>query len=89
MDDEFFDSLDYRELLKEIIEAKKQLNSFFSYRWISKKAGISSTGFLSLVLKGKRNISNDLALRLCDALKFPKKETSIFLHLLSTTSVEP
>jgi uncharacterized protein (TIGR02147 family) len=79
----FFESLNYRDLLKEILEHKRKENSFFSYRSVSKKAGIASTGFLSLVLAGKRNISNDLALRLCEVLKFNKRETSYFSALVS------
>lgn len=78
----FFDSLNYRDLLKEICEQKKRDNSFFSYRWLSKRTGIASTGFISLVLAGKRNISNDLAVRLCDALKFNKRESSYFTLLV-------
>jgi len=78
----FFDFLNYRELLKETLENKKRENPYFSYRWLSKRAGISSTGFLSLVLNGKRNISPDLASRLCDALKFTKKESAYFTTLV-------
>jgi uncharacterized protein (TIGR02147 family) len=78
----FFESLDYRDLLKEVCERKKSENSFFSYRWLSKRTGIASTGFISLVLAGKRNISNDLALRLCEALKFNKRESSYFTLLV-------
>lgn len=79
----FFDSLNYRNLLREILEQKKKESTFFSYRSISRRAGIASTGFLSLVLAGKRNISDDLALRLCDALKFNKREASYFTVLVS------
>lgn len=79
----FFDHLDYRVLLRELLEDKKKESSFFSYRSISRRAGIASSGFLSLVLAGKRNISSDLALRLCDALKFNKREASYFAVLVS------
>ncbi len=78
----FFESLNYRELLKELLENKKKENPYFSYRFLSKRAGISSTGFLSLVLTGKRNISSDLATRLCEALKLTKKESAYFLALV-------
>ncbi len=78
----FFESLDYRNLLKEVCESKKRESSFLSYRWLSKRTGIASTGFISLVLAGKRNISNDLALRLCEALKFNKRESSYFTLLV-------
>jgi uncharacterized protein (TIGR02147 family) len=84
----FFDCLNYRDLLKGICEKKKRENSFFSYRWLSKRTGIASTGFLSLVIAGKRNISGDLALRLCEALKFNKKETDYFLALIRYNQTE-
>ncbi len=84
----FFDSLNYRDSLKRVCEKKKRENSFFSYRWLSKRTGIASTGFLSLVLTGKRNISGDLALRLCEALKFSKKETAYFLALVRYNQTE-
>lgn len=84
----FFEHLSYRDLLKEILENKKRENSCFSYRWLSKRAGIASTGFLSLVLAGKRNISGDLASRLCETLKFTKKETTYFLTLVKYNQTE-
>lgn len=77
-----FESLNYRVLLKEIFDEKKKQFSYFSYRWFSMRIGVASSGFLSLVIAGKRNISNELALRLCDALKFTKKETAYFLVLV-------
>lgn len=84
----FFDSLDYRDLLRQICEERKKQNSYFSYRWLSKRTGIASTGFLSLVLNGKRNISNDLAIRLSDALKFSRKESAYFLTLVRFNQAE-
>lgn len=84
----FFDFLNYRELLKVLLENKKRENHYFSYRLLSKRAGISSTGFLSLVLTGKRNISSDLATRLCEALKFTKKESAYFMTLVRYNQTE-
>lgn len=84
----FFEFLNYRELLKTLMENKKRENPYFSYRWLSKRAGISSTGFLSLVLTGKRNISSDLASRLSEALKLSKKESTYFLTLVRYNQAE-
>jgi uncharacterized protein (TIGR02147 family) len=84
----FFEFLNYRELLKALLENKKRENPYFSYRWLSKRAGISSTGFLSLVLTGKRNISSDLASRLCEALKLSKKESTYFITLVLYNQTE-
>jgi uncharacterized protein (TIGR02147 family) len=78
----FFEYLDYRELLKNLFEERKLQDSWFSYRWLSKRIDVASTGFLSLVLCGKRNISSDVAQKICSALKFTKKEASYFVTLV-------
>lgn len=78
----FFEYLDYRELLKNLFKERKKQESWFSYRWLSKRIDVASTGFISLVLNGKRNISSDLAIRMCKVLKFNKKETGYFLTLV-------
>jgi uncharacterized protein (TIGR02147 family) len=80
--DNFFEYLDYRELLKAFFEEKKQQDSWFSYRWLSKRIDVASTGFLSLVISGKRNISSDLAVRISTALNFSKKEAAYFSTLV-------
>jgi uncharacterized protein (TIGR02147 family) len=78
----FFEYLDYRELLKDFFEKKKQKDSWFSYRWLSKRIDVASTGFLSLVINRKRNISSDLAIRISTALGFSKKEAAYFSTLV-------
>jgi uncharacterized protein (TIGR02147 family) len=81
----FFEYLDYRILLKELLAEKKKKESWFSYRMFSKRIGISSSGFLSLVLSGKRNISQDLAIKICSKLKLTKNESTYFLTLVRYT----
>lgn len=83
----FFEYLDYRELLKDLFNERKKRESWFSYRWLSKRIDVASTGFISLVLNGKRNISFDLAIRLSKVLKFNKKETGYFLTLVRYNQV--
>jgi uncharacterized protein (TIGR02147 family) len=43
---------------------------------------VASSGFLSLVINGKRNISIENAARLCNVLKLAKKETEYFITLV-------
>lgn len=78
----FFEYLDYRDLLKELIAERQKIDKWFSYRWISQKCGISSSGFLSLVLNGRRNISTETANSLCDVFHFTRKEKNYFLALV-------
>jgi uncharacterized protein (TIGR02147 family) len=80
--DTIYESLDYRKFLKELIAERQKQDSWFSYRWISSKIGVTSSGFLSLVLNGKRNISIENAARLCSVVKFTKKETEYFIALV-------
>ena len=81
----FFEYLDYRILLKELLAKKKKKEPWFSYRMFSQHIGISSSGFLSLVLSGKRNISQDLAIKICSKLKLSKNECTYFLALVRYT----
>ncbi|NLE01768.1 MAG: TIGR02147 family protein [Fibrobacter sp.] len=83
-----YDYLDYRQLLADIIQKKREEKPYFSYRWLSKKAGIQSSGFISLVLTGKRNISTELAARLCTIFQFNTKETAYFILLVKYSLVQ-
>ncbi len=80
--DNMFESLDYRKLLKELIAKRQKQDSWFSYRWISSKIGVASSGFLSLVINGKRNISIENAAKLCGVLKMTKRESEYFITLV-------
>jgi uncharacterized protein (TIGR02147 family) len=74
--------LDYRQFLKDACKARRKTNPNFSYRYISQKIGIKSTGFLSMVISGKRNISGKLIIELSTILKLRKKERHYFESLV-------
>lgn len=77
-----FDYTDYRLLLKDLYDERKRKQASFSYRYIGQKAGFSSAGFFTNILKGKRNISQDLIFRFAELFKFTKKETEYFEALV-------
>lgn len=79
---DIFTYLDYRQFLKDAIEERRKINTNFSLRYISQKAGIKSTGFLSMVIKGKRNISERLVIELAHIFKLNKKERHYFRSLV-------
>jgi uncharacterized protein (TIGR02147 family) len=79
---DIFSFIDYREFLKTAFQQRQAKNPAFSYRYISQKAGIKSSGFLSWVLKGKRNITSHIAADLAKILLLSKKETSYLLLLV-------
>jgi len=79
---DIFSYLDYRQFLSDAIAERKKENTHFSLRYISQKAGIKSMGFLSMVLKGDRNISEKLIIELARILKLNKKERHYFRSLV-------
>jgi len=78
-----FEHLDYRALLRALFEHKKRTEYGFSHRALSRRAGLSSSNFLVLVMKGSRNLSTELAERLASALGLPKREAEYFIELVA------
>ncbi len=79
---DIFAYVDYRRFLGDAIAERKKENAHFSLRYISQKVGIKSMGFLSMVLSGKRNISEKLIIELSRILKLNKKERKYFRSLV-------
>lgn len=65
------DYLDYRVYLTEWMAYQKANRTGFSLRSFTTKVGLASASFLSAVLKGKKNLSDDVRLRLATALALP------------------
>lgn len=65
---EVFAFLDHRDFLKEWFETKRTLSKAFSYRTFAKKAGFASHAFLSEVIQGRRNLSEESAEKCLPAL---------------------
>ncbi len=77
-----YNYLDYRAFLKDLVEFRKQQDSKYSYRYFSGKAGFSSTNFISLVVKGKRNLTNGSISQIAKGLGLKKKEREFFENLV-------
>jgi len=86
-----YEFLDYRQFMKAYCEDRIKENPHFSYRFISTKAGIKSSGYLSMIINGERCISDTLARKIARVFNLNKQETSYFLsliHLNQAKSVE-
>ena len=70
--------LDYRKLLKDLYQERKALNVNFSYRYISLKTGIRSSGYFANILSGKSNISLQLVLKLAHLFGMKRPEAEYF-----------
>jgi uncharacterized protein (TIGR02147 family) len=77
-----FEYLNYREFLRDFCTEKQKTNPHFSYRFLSQKIGLRSPGFLSWVIQGKRNISNQLIVKLARAMRMNSREAEYFDHLV-------
>jgi len=73
-----FDYTDYRILLADLYQQRKQEWAAFSYRYICNKVGISSAGFFTNILNGKRNISDELVFKFAELFGFSSVETEYF-----------
>lgn len=78
-----FQYLNYRKLLKDLYEERKQKQSFFSYRYIAQKVGFSSAGFFTNIIQGKRNISPEYIFKFAEVFKLKKAETEYFELLVN------
>jgi uncharacterized protein (TIGR02147 family) len=77
-----YDYLDYREFLRGLFAAKKAEHAPFSHRSLARHLAIKAPGHILFVMQGKRNLSEDLALRLAKFLKMRKAETAYLLNLV-------
>ena len=59
---------DFRQYLKDYFADQKTRKRAFSHRFILKKMGIASSGFLGNILSGKRNLPLSHVSRLGEAL---------------------
>jgi uncharacterized protein (TIGR02147 family) len=86
-----YEYLDYRLFIKDYCEERIKENPHFSYRYISTKAGIKSSGYLSMIAKGERSLTDTLARKLARVFNLNKREAAYFLslvHLNQAKSVE-
>jgi uncharacterized protein (TIGR02147 family) len=71
---------DYRTFLKEELERRAERNTGYSLRAFARDLAISPQ-MLSLVLNGKKSISQDIAASMANRLGFDPKEAGHFLDL--------
>jgi uncharacterized protein (TIGR02147 family) len=75
--------MDYRSYLHNLIKFKKHQNTKFSYRYFSRKAGFASTNFISLVIKGKRNLTIESTAKLAKGFGLEGDERDFFEYLVA------
>lgn len=77
-----FNYTDYRQFLADAYAERHSRDRRFSYRFIAQKAGFASAGFFTNVLKGKKDISLHLAIRLCGVFGLSPRQRQYFEQLV-------
>jgi uncharacterized protein (TIGR02147 family) len=80
---DIFTYFNYRTYFRDLFQFKKNQSPVFSNRYIVKKAGFQSPSTLNNIIKGKRNISGDAALRFATAFQLNGFEQRYFLELVA------
>jgi uncharacterized protein (TIGR02147 family) len=73
--------INYRSYLRDLLVEKQKKNAKFSLRSFAKLLGIQSS-YLSMVLGGKRDLSEEMAHQIADKLSLNTIETKKFVTLL-------
>lgn len=77
-----YDYTDYRAFLRDRFDEMKRKNPKFSYRVFNRLAGIESSGFLKLVVDGKRNLADDGIRKIAKGFKLGDSEIAYFDSLV-------
>ena len=83
-----FEYLDYREFLKDYYNSKKEANPAFSLRVFSDKIGFKAKDFISRVMNGDKNLSNQSIPKVASGLRLGKHETDFFIGLVKFNQAE-
>ncbi len=74
---------DYRLYLQDFYRSQKAKSAAFSHRAFSRRAGLRSSNYLSLVMKGQRDLSSQMAPRFAKACGLTKAEADFFCDLVA------
>jgi len=78
-----FRYLDYRAFLRDFYRHEKAKSRTFSHRMFSRRAGLRSSNYLNLVMKGERDLSSEMATRFARGCALRKVEADYFCELVA------
>ncbi len=81
LDQDIFDFHDYREFLSQYIEKAKSEKKKFSLRSLAKDLGVTHS-LLSLILSNRRNLSDELLLKIIFYFQFDEQQEDYFRCLV-------
>lgn len=83
-----FEYLDYRKFLQDYYRIRKAANPSFSLRTFSDKIGFKAKDFISRVMQGEKNLSEQSIQKVASGLRLGKRETEFFAALVLFNQAE-
>jgi len=83
-----YEYVDYRHFLRDHYAASKASMPQYSFRYFARRAGLSSSNFLKLVMDGKRNLGPTTIPKFVKALKLEPDDASFFTDLVALDQAE-
>ena len=80
--------LNYRDFLRDVFVEQKQLQHPLTHRAVLQKMRITSTGFLSNVIAGKKNLTREMGGKLGKVLRLARREQKYFAFMVSYTQAK-
>ena len=76
-----FEYLDYRKYLKDFVEFARA-NRRYSVRRFAQQVGFKSSGFLNMVISGRRNLTGGSAKKVATGFHLNIRESDFFFSLI-------
>jgi uncharacterized protein (TIGR02147 family) len=73
---------DFRRYLRDFYTDRKSRVARFSFRAFARAAGFASPNFILMVMEGKKNLTEESAARLAEAMGLPEEEAAHFQDLV-------
>jgi len=83
-----YEFVDYRAFMREHFAACKKTLPQYSFRYLSRRAGFTSTNFLKLVMDGDRNLGPQAVEKVALALKLDRDGAEFFAQLVAMNQAQ-
>lgn len=83
-----YEYVDYRAFLRDHFAASKKLKAQYSFRFLARRAGFTSSNFLKLVMDGDRNLGPAAVEKVARALKLTGDEGEFFGQLVTMNQAQ-
>lgn len=83
-----YEFLDYRAFMRDHFAASKASMPQYSFRYLARKAGFTSSNFLKLVMDGDRNLGPQAVEKVAKAMKLDSHETEFFAQLVALNQAQ-